>query len=105
MYSVVYFSLDWVEICTEHPRNPKDHLQHVFMEKSLNIFLPRQRIFNFQKLIYPLVFTFMQPNVLCSINIVLSHLDDIWSCIKNLNAADLAKYSFKAEKPTFLKTF
>ena len=22
------FSLDWVEICPEHPRNPKDHFQY-----------------------------------------------------------------------------
>ncbi len=31
VYSVAYFSLDWVEICTEHPRNHKDNMQDVFM--------------------------------------------------------------------------
>ncbi len=28
---VVYFLLDWVEICSERPRNSKDDVQHVFM--------------------------------------------------------------------------
>ena len=29
---LTYFSLDWVEMCPEHPGEPRDPLQHVFIQ-------------------------------------------------------------------------
>lgn len=64
--TIAYFSLSWIEICIEQPRNPKDNLQYVFMQRVESftvtelIFLPKQRLFPFL-ILSPLVFTFLEP--------------------------------------------
>ena len=54
--------------------------KQIINRKSL---LPGWRICHFQKCKSPPVFTFLQPNlVLSSIDVVLTHLDVNWVCIK-----------------------
>lgn len=70
--------------------------KQIINRKSL---LPGWRICHFQKCKSPPVFTFLQPNlVLSSIDVVLTHLDVNWVCIKkHKSCVDC----FRAEKYSF----
>ena len=80
-----YFSLDWVEMCPEHVRD--SNVQHVLVQTEpaadRNIYHSNlnKLSFIFQNS-YLTSFHFVVMLILCSINVDLSHLHVIYSCLR-----------------------